>query len=150
MQPVHRPDAPGAAALAAPALDCDQARAQVQALEALLQEEFEALKTRAPDSLDRLEALQAEKSALLESLQAASQAAAALPEPPAAWESVLAALRACRDAWRRNEHLVSRQLDVVRVALNSLQSADPGASVDLYNRMGRLSRRMGRPVYGEA
>ena len=48
-------------------LDLDAAQGQVQALDTLLQEEFEVLRTQ---NFDRLETLQNEKIALLEALQA--------------------------------------------------------------------------------
>jgi flagellar biosynthesis/type III secretory pathway chaperone len=128
-------------------LDLDAAQGQVQALDTLLQEEFEVLRTQ---DFDRLEALQNEKIALLEALQATALQVAALPEQPAAWTQVIEALEACRNAYRRNEMLVTRQIEVVGATLRSLQSADTTASVDLYDRLGQLSRRGGRRVYSEA
>jgi flagellar biosynthesis/type III secretory pathway chaperone len=128
-------------------LDLDTAQAQVQALDALLQEEFEVLRTQ---NFDRLETLQNEKIALLEALQATALQVAALPEQPTAWSHVIEALEACRNAYRRNEMLVTRQIEVVGATLRSLQSADTTASVDLYDRLGQLSRRGGRRVYSEA
>ncbi|MFY8104206.1 MAG: hypothetical protein ACOVK6_08900, partial [Ramlibacter sp.] len=73
--------------------DLQAAQAHVQRLDALLQEEFEALRTQ---SFDRIETLQADKVALLESLQATSRDVGALPEPPAAWNEVLEILAQCR------------------------------------------------------
>ena len=128
-------------------LDLDAAQARVQALDTLLQEEFEVLRTQ---SFDRLEPLQNEKIALLESLQTTAHQVAALPERPQAWTRVIEALEGCRNAYRRNEMLVTRQIEVVGATLRSLQSADTTASVDLYDRMGQLSRRGGRRVYSEA
>lgn len=133
---------------AAPALpDFDAAQAQVESLGVLLEEEFEALKSR---SFERLEALQAAKVALLESLQSAASQVAGLPERPARWLAVVEALDATREAWRRNEILVARQLDVVRSTLRAMQSADGTASVDLYDRLGQMARRGGHRLYSEA
>jgi flagellar biosynthesis/type III secretory pathway chaperone len=128
-------------------LDLDAAQARVQALDALLQEEFEVLRSQA---FDRLETLQNEKIALLEALQTTALQVAALPEPPQAWTEVIEALEGCRSAYRRNEMLVTRQIEVVGATLRSLQSADTTASVDLYDRLGQLSRRGGRRLYSEA
>ncbi len=137
-----------AQAAATPALpDLEAAQANVQALDVLLQEEFEVLRAQ---SFDRLEALQNEKIALLESLQAIAHQVAALPEPPQAWTDTVQALEGCRNAYRRNEMLVTRQIEVVGATLRSLQSVDTTASVDLYDRLGQLSRRGGRRVYSEA
>ncbi len=138
---------PSLAAGESAVLDLDAAQACVQALDALLQEEFEVLRTQ---SFDRLEPLQNEKITLLESLQTTAQQVAALPEQPPAWTQVIEALEGCRSAYRRNEMLVTRQIEVVGATLRSLQSADTTASVDLYDRMGQLSRRGGRRVYSEA
>jgi len=136
---------PGDATYAGPDLDAAQAR--VHALEGLLQAEFEALRTQ---SFDRLESLQGEKIALLEALQTTADRVAALPEPPDAWRTIVDSLAACRNAYRRNELLINRQIEVVGAALRSLRAADPGASIDLYDRLGQLSRRGGRRLYSEA
>ncbi len=127
--------------------DLDAAQAQVESLGALLEQEFEALKSRA---FDQLEALQAAKVGLLESLQATASQVAGLPEAPERWAAIIDALQATREAWRRNELLVTRQLEVVRNTLRSLQSADATASVDLYDRLGQMARRGGRRLYSEA
>lgn len=127
--------------------DCGQAREQVGQLDALLQEEFQALRAQA---FERLEALQVTKMALLEALQSTSEEVAALPEKPEQWPAVIDALRDCQQSWHRNQALVTRQLDVVRNALRSLQLADPSASVDLYDRQGQTSRRFGARLYTEA
>ncbi len=127
-------------------LDLDTAQAQVQALDALLQEEFEVLRTQ---NFDRLETLQNEKIALLEALQATALQVAALPEQPTAWSHVIEALEACRNAYRRNEMLVTRQIEVVGATLRSLQLTEPTDSVDLYDRMGQVARRGGRRAYSE-
>lgn len=129
------------------ALDLDTAQAHVQALDALLQEEFEALRTQ---SFDRIEALQADKVALLESLQATARQVDALSETPAAWHEVLDTLARCRASHRRNELLITRQIEVVGATLRSLQLSEPADSVDLYDRMGQVARRGGRRAYSEA
>lgn len=127
--------------------DLQAAQAHVQRLDALLQEEFEALRTQ---SFDRIETLQADKVALLESLQATSRDVGALPEPPAAWNEVLEILAQCRTSHRRNELLITRQIEVVGATLRSLQLTEPADSVDLYDRMGQVARRGGRRAYSEA
>jgi flagellar biosynthesis/type III secretory pathway chaperone len=127
--------------------DLDAAQLQVQALDALLQAEYEVLRNR---EFERLEPLQAEKVTLLTALQATATQVAALDEPPEAWSRIVATLDASRDAFRRNEALLSRQVEVVRQTLRALQSADPTATVDLYDRLGQMSRRGGRRLYSEA
>ncbi len=127
--------------------DLDAARAQVEALDGLLEEEFQALREQ---KFERLEQMQAAKVALLESLRATATQVAALPERPALWSGITEALAASREAFRRNEQLVTRQVAVVGEALRALQAADPAASVDLYDRLGQMSRRGARRLYSEA
>ena len=127
--------------------DLEAARAQVDALDALLRDEFDALRQLKFDSLEQM---QADKVALLQSLQQTADQVAALPERPPLWNAITEALAASREAFRRNERLVTRQAEVVRNALRALQAADPGASVDLYDRLGQVSRRGGRRLYSEA
>jgi flagellar biosynthesis/type III secretory pathway chaperone len=103
-------------------------------LAALLDEEFEALKTQ---QVDAFEALQPTKEALLLELQALSR------HPPddaaaAAWPGdVQAVLRRCRDAHHRNECLIRQHLTVIRGTLQALTTGGAG-SEDTYDRSGRL------------
>ena len=127
--------------------DLVAARAQVEALDGLLEDEFQALREQ---KFERLEKMQADKVALLEALQATAHQVAALPARPAQWESITEALALSREAFRRNERLVTRQMSVVSDALRALRAADPTASVDLYDRLGQMSRRGGRRLYSEA
>ncbi len=128
-------------------LDLEAAQAHVQVLDALLQEEFEALRTQ---SLDRIDALQADKVTRLEALQTIARQVSTLPETPPAWNEVVEALTRCRASHRRNELLVTRQIEVVGATLRSLQLTEPTDSVDLYDRMGQVARRGGRRAYSEA
>ncbi len=140
--------APAPAAAAAPAApDLQAARAQAEALDALLNEEFDVLRNRA---FDQLEALQQRKIALLESLQATAAQVATLQTRPAEWAAILDIVEGSREAFRRNEALLARQVEVVRKTLRALQSADPTAAVDLYDRLGQMSRRGGKRLYSEA
>jgi flagellar biosynthesis/type III secretory pathway chaperone len=51
----------------------------------------------------------------------------------------------CRDLHRRNEVLIHRKIEAIRGALQSLQVEDPTSSVEIYDRLGKLSRaRRGR------
>lgn len=110
-----------------------------QRLQALLELEFEALKVR---DLPRFEELQAEKNSVLEQLSALAQWATAQASVPQAWEDQQVPLRACREAHLRNIQLMQRQLQAVRGALQALQGQE-AATVDLYDRLGRMSRPQG-------
>jgi hypothetical protein len=128
-----------------------QAMAAVARLGAWLEDEFDALKTQ---DMDRFEQLQPGKTEQLQALTA--WAAASAPPPgsegpaPADWTDFQEQIRLCRDAHWRNETLMSRQLDAIRGTLQALQLSDPASSVDLYDRMGQMSRRMGGRGFGNA
>ena len=107
---------------------------KAERLLALLDAEFEALKVQ---DLTAFESHQAEKSAILQELEGLK-----LPEegPEAeAWEPFREVIRQCRDHHRRNQILVQRKLDAIRAALKTLQGADAASSVEVYDRMGRMS-----------
>lgn len=107
-------------------------------LGALLQLEFEALKCRDVDSLD---GLQPEKVELLRELAAIATRVQQQAEPPAGWSGVQAMLMQCRDAHQRNTRLMQLQLDAIRSALQAMQG-DAAPAVELYNRIGQMSRRL--------
>jgi flagellar biosynthesis/type III secretory pathway chaperone len=111
-----------------------------QSLEVLLEEEFEQLKQQDLDSFD---AQQDAKSRLLNELMQL----AGLSETRSAddlgpeWDPFKDKMRHCRDLHRRNEILIHRKIDAIRGALQSLQCEDPASSVEIYDRLGKVSRR---------
>ena len=103
----------------------------------LLETEFEALKAR---NLEGLEKLAEQREALLTQLLYFKET------DLTRWQSesfapVRAALYECQGLHKRNELLLSRQLDVVRQALSTLRKSSDDA--DLYDRLGKLARRRG-------
>jgi flagellar biosynthesis/type III secretory pathway chaperone len=111
-----------------------------QSLEVLLEEEFEQLKQQDLDSFD---AQQDAKSRLLNELTQL----AGLSETRSAddlgpeWDPFKDKMRHCRDLHRRNEILIHRKIDAIRGALQSLQCEDPASSLEIYDRLGKVSRR---------
>jgi len=121
----------------------EETAVDVQRLDELLGTEFEVLKLR---DLEGFEALQPEKNAVLEKLAAlAAWATAQQPVPPA-WSELHDRLLASREAHLRNIQLMQRQLQAVRGTLQALQG-DKAQSVDLYDRMGQMSRPRGAWAY---
>jgi flagellar biosynthesis/type III secretory pathway chaperone len=120
-----------------------------------LEAEFSALKAQ---DIDRFEQLQPGKTAQLQALTDWASTNAPDPDgvgvagsvPAADWNDFQDLIRQCRDAHWRNETLMSRQLDAIRGTLRALHSSDPAATVDLYDRMGQMSRRMGARGFGDA
>ena len=109
----------------------------------LLSLEFEALKTR---DLAAFEGLQQERTSVLERLARVAESVASLSPVPAQWLEVLPALAQCKQDHLRNIQLLQRQLQAVKGALQALQG-ESAASVDLYDRLGQVSRRHGAGAY---
>jgi len=56
------------------------------------------------------------------------------------WHELREELLKCRDLHRRNVVFIERKLDTIRGALHSLRSGDTTSPVEVYDRMGQLSR----------
>ena len=129
---------------ATPASPLEQALSLAKTLEDMLELEFEQLKVQ---NLDAFEASQASKNELLGELARL----AGIHGPDSAdqlgpeWDGFKEQMAHCRDLHRRNEVLIGRKIDAIRGALQSLQLQDPASSVEIYDRLGKLSRaRRGR------
>ena len=128
-----------------------QALVLAQTLDDMLELEFEQLKVQ---NLDAFEASQATKNELLQQL---AQLAGILGPESAdelgpEWDGFKEHMAHCRDKHRRNEVLIGRKIDAIRGALQSLQMQDPASSVEIYDRLGKVSRggRRGGRGYAEA
>ena len=128
----------------------EQALTLAKTLEEMLEREFEQLKVQ---DLDAFEASQSTKNDLLQQLaqlagiQGPDSADALGPE----WDGFKAQMAHCRDMHRRNEVLIGRKVDAIRGALQSLQVQDPTSSVEIYDRLGKVSRgRRGGRGYTDA
>ncbi len=127
----------------------EQALDLARTLEEMLEQEFAHLKAQ---NLDAFESSQASKNELLQQLAQLAgidgpQAADALgPE----WDGFKEQMAHCRDMHRRNEVLIVRKIDAIRGALQSLQMPDPTSSVEIYDRLGKVSRGVRRGGRGYA
>jgi flagellar biosynthesis/type III secretory pathway chaperone len=116
-------------------------------LHQLLENEFEALRVQ---DLDSFESLQETKLAIfqhLTTLTGTGTDESRLDAPE--WDTFKNLMRDCRDLHRRNEILISRKLDAIRGTLHTLRGSDPTATVEVYDRLGRLSRGRGGRGYEE-
>ncbi len=122
-----------------PSLAASLANAPVdtQRLTELLAQEFEALKTR---DIPGFEALQVERNQILHRLAFVAEWAAHQNPPPALWQDLQADLQRCKRDHFRNIQLLQRQLQAIKGALQSLRG-ESAASIDLYDRLGQVSRR---------
>ena len=112
-------------------------------LQQLLQQEFDALREQ---NLDIFEALQPEKTQIFDALirlTGVGTESNHLEEPE--WDTFKNLIADCRDMHRRNEILISRKLDAIRGTLQTLNGGETTASVEVYDRLGRMARsRAGR------
>ena len=118
-------------------------------LAATLEAEFEALKAR---DIEAMEQLQPGKTAQLQALS--DWAAQAAPREdqaaPPGWPEFVERMDQCRQTHWRNETLLMRQLDAIRGTLRALHAGEDAASVELYDRMGKVARRLGARGYSDA
>lgn len=125
-------------------------------LRLLLDDEFAALREQ---QLDRFDQLQLPKSQLLADLSetvATHQALIARGEQLptdwlSAWEVFRTSMLECRDLHRRNELLIMRKREAIQGALSALVGDNgTSASVDLYDRLGKVRRTARRNAYSQA
>ena len=117
-------------------------------LHQLLQQEFDALREQ---NLDIFEALQPEKTQIFDSLirlTGVGTESNRLDEPE--WDTFKNLIADCRDMHRRNEILISRKLDAIRGTLQTLNGGETTASVEVYDRLGRMARSRAGRGYEEA
>lgn len=128
-------------------------------LEALLDQEFECLKA---SDIEAFEVLQSEKAQVLAALgnPAAIDAINTLQadstiiaehgaEANVRWGVITDSLARCKDKHQRNEIVITRKLDTVRAALDTIKSPNLQNTVDTYDRLGRLGNRGGKSSLGK-
>ncbi len=133
--------------MTAPAVhpDLQTALDSAAALAALLDAEFAALKDK---NADRVEQLQIDKTRALDQLAALVGNRRADGPLDAPWQQVIEQVVACQEAHRRNEYLARCQLEAVHNTLGVLHADPTNTGVDLYDRLGQLSRKLGARGYG--
>ncbi len=115
-------------------------------LEQMLEQEFETLRTQ---EIDQFELIQPVKTELLEEITRLAPSAndiQVLPE----WQEFRNTMILCRDLHRRNAVLMERKLEAIRGTLESLRSEDPSSSVEVYDRLGHVSRFGRKSGYSDA
>lgn len=105
-------------------------------LERTLDAEFQALQAQ---DLDRFEQMQPAKTELLAELARLCPPAEELQSQPV-WTDLRESLTRSRDAHRRNSILITRKLEAIRGTLSSLAAEQPGSSVEVYDRLGKMAR----------
>jgi len=105
-------------------------------LKQMLVLEFEALKDQ---DLERFENLQSAKSDVLSELARLCPDSEELQANPV-WQNLKEILVECREMHRRNALLIERKLDGIRGALRSLSVGHASSPVEVYDRLGKMSR----------
>ena len=118
------------------------------ALQELLEQEFEALKVQDLDAFEQMQIRKLEIFDTLHALTGAGTEHSRLDE--AEWDGFKNLIDECRELHRRNEVLIIRKLDAIRGTLLTLHGSDATSSVEVYDRMGRISRRRGGRGFEEA
>lgn len=115
-------------------------------LQHLLQAEFDALKVQ---DLGGFETLQSAKEQALLKLGNFMKMFAGFAGPDGQlvlddgqliqWETFQSRMSECRDAHQRNAILIRSKLESISATLRVLQNSDSSSSIEVYDRMGRMS-----------
>ena len=123
-----------------------QAKEFATQLAHILELEFQALRDQA---LDQFEQLQLVKNQLLGEISALAPGAEDLQTLPE-WQDFREMMVICRDFHRRNALLMNRKLDAIRGTLDSLRLNDTASPVEVYDRLGLISRFSRHTAYSDA
>lgn len=114
----------------------------------ILELEFVALKKQ---DLEEFDSLQESKTELINFI-------ASLNVPPYKeenkqdiWLPLREIIQECQNLHRRNEILITRKLDSIRAALNTLSGeTDNSTSVEMYDRLGKIAQKRNKKGFLEA
>mgnify|MGYP001292279087 CR=1 FL=1 len=137
---------------------------KANALQSLLEQEFQALKKQ---DLQKFEQLQEEKTRILEILSEEKFVNTAeefhnnnasktthnenIPiESLELWDQIVKSMTEGRTLHQRNEILINSKIESIRSALRTLQSPDPLNSVEVYDKLGKLTGANERNKVGDA
>ena len=104
----------------------------------LLEQEFEALKAQ---DLNSLELLQEKKTPLLNYLSSESIKNVSSGNQSKEWMPFRNLMAQCKESHRRNEILVTRRLDSIKSALNTLTGQNKEEELEMYDRLGKISQK---------
>ena len=121
----------------------EQANELARQLAEILESEFDALRVQ---NLDQLQPIKNELLTELTRLAPPAHEVQTLPQ----WQGFREVMLACRDAHRRNAVLMERKLEAIRGTLQSLRLEDPSSSVEVYDRLGHISRFSRNTGYSDA
>ena len=123
-----------------------QAKELATQLAHILELECQALREQ---ELDQFEQLQPVKNELLSAITALAPGAQELQQQPE-WQDFRETMVICRDFHRRNTLLMNRKLEAIRGTLDSLRLHDAASPVEVYDRLGSISRFSRNNGYSDA
>jgi len=112
----------------------------------MLEQEFVALRSQELDQFEQLQPLKNELLAEITRLAPPATDVQTLPQ----WQDFRELMLVCRDLHRRNAVLMDRKLEAIRGTLESLRFPDPASSVEVYDRLGHISRFSRKSGYSDA
>jgi flagellar biosynthesis/type III secretory pathway chaperone len=112
----------------------------------ILDLEFEALKNQ---DLTKFESLQEKKEPILNLLSSLDIPPVNNDDKDDPWNPLRDIVSKCRDSHRRNEILINRKLESIRMALNTMSGGDPNSSLEMYDKLGKISQKSNRKNFLE-
>lgn len=112
----------------------------------VLEQEFACLRSQ---DIDQFEQLQPAKNELLAEITRLAPPAGEI-QTASEWQDFRSIMVACRDAHRRNAVLMERKLEAIRGTLQSLRVDGEASSVEVYDRLGHISRFSRHSGYSDA
>ena len=114
----------------------------------ILDLEFDALKKQ---DLDKFDSLQESKTALINFIANLNVPPLKESGDPDIWSPLREIIQECQNLHRRNEILITRKLDSIRAALNTLSGeSDNSASVEMYDKLGKIAQKRNKKGFLEA
>ncbi len=115
-------------------------------LQHLLQAEFEAIRVQDLGSFETLQPAKERALLLLGNFMKAFAETASpdgqlllADEQLTQWETFQTRMSACRDSHQRNAILIRSKLESISATLKVLQNSDNASSIEVYDRLGRMS-----------
>ena len=114
----------------------------------ILDLEFAALKKQ---DLEEFDSLQESKTELINFITSLNVPPFKDDGEPDIWLPLREIILECQNLHRRNEILITRKLDSIRAALNTLSDeSDNSSSVEMYDRLGKIAQKRNKKGFLEA
>ncbi|OUU00090.1 MAG: hypothetical protein CBC01_00180 [Betaproteobacteria bacterium TMED41] len=122
-----------------------QAAKQIQEI---LEFEFDALKKQ---DLEKFDSLQEKKTSLINFIDSLNVPPFKKENTSDVWLPLREIIQDCQNLHRRNEILITRKLDSIRSALNTLSGENENStSVEMYDRLGKIAQKRNKKGFLEA